>query len=116
MFGCDLVHFGTPSWFINRGEYENTQEHFLPLLKSQFRSKNLLCKIESCNLCINNKYTTNEDNGPLIDLRNSKKLMQRLMIIILQEKYYLKRGEFNIARTELPRSNSITNEIQLDLD
>ena len=31
-------------------------------------------------------------------------------------KYYLKRGEFNIARTELPRSNSITNEIQLDLD
>ena len=65
---------------------ENTQEHFLPLLKSQFRSKNLLCKTESCNLCINNKYTTNEDNGPLIDLRNSKKLMQRLMIIILQEK------------------------------
>ena len=37
------------------------------------QKKNLHCKTESCNLCINNKFATNEDNGSLIDLRNSKK-------------------------------------------
>ena len=38
-----------------------------------FQKKNLLYNIDTCDLCINNKFATNEDNGPLIDLRNSKK-------------------------------------------
>ena len=41
-------------------------------MKSLFR-KNLFCIADSCNLCINNKYATNEGNGPLIDLQSSKK-------------------------------------------
>ena len=41
-------------------------------MKSQFRKKQH-CNTDSCNLCINNKFAANEDNGPLIDLRNSRK-------------------------------------------
>ena len=92
MFSCGLVHCGTPSWFINRGEYGKNTRVFFTIVEKDFlnneitvQKKNLLCKTESCNLCINNKYATNEVKGPLIGLRNSKKVMQRLMIIIQQE-------------------------------
>ena len=37
------------------------------------KKKNWLCDSETCQLCINNKYATNEENGPLIDLRKIKK-------------------------------------------
>ena len=34
LFSCGLVHCGTPSWFIDRGEYgKNTRAFFSPLLK-----------------------------------------------------------------------------------
>ena len=34
MFHCSLVHFGTPSWFISRGEYSSNTRAFLQLLKN----------------------------------------------------------------------------------
>ena len=78
-----LVHCGTLSWFINRDEYGKNTRVFFKIIEKYFflineitvQKKNLLCNTESCNLCINNKYATNEDNGPLIYLRNSKKVM-----------------------------------------
>ena len=81
IFSCGLVHCGTPSWIINRGKYgKNTREFFTIVEKCFFlineitiQKKNLLCNTNSCNRYINNKYATNEDNSPLIDLRNSKK-------------------------------------------
>ena len=33
MFNCSLVHCGTPSWFISRGEYSSNTRDFLQLLK-----------------------------------------------------------------------------------
>ena len=42
------------------------------------QKKNLLCDTDSCNLCINNKLTTNEDNGPLIDLGKSRKCYAKI--------------------------------------
>ena len=41
-------------------------------MKSQFRKKQH-CNTDSCNLCINNKFAANEDNGSLIYLLNSRK-------------------------------------------
>ena len=81
LFSYGLVHCGTPSWFINRGEYEKKHKSiFYNFWKSFFlineitvQKKNLFCKSESCNLYIDNKYATNEENGRFIDLRNSKK-------------------------------------------
>ena len=97
MFSCGLVHCGTPSWFINRDEYGKNTRVFFKIIEKYFflineitvQKKNLLCNTESCNICINNKYATTEDNGPLIDLRIKKKVIQRLMIIIHQENLIL---------------------------
>ena len=82
MFSCGLVHCGTPSWFINRGEYGKNIRAFFTIVEKDFflineitvRKKKMLCDTDSCKRCINNKYATNEDNSPLIDLRNSKKM------------------------------------------
>ena len=42
------------------------------------QKRNLLCNTDSCNTCINHKFATNEDNGSLIDLRNSKKYTAKI--------------------------------------
>ena len=37
MFSCGLVHCGTPSWFIDRGEYvKNTRAYFTIVEKDFF--------------------------------------------------------------------------------
>ena len=48
-------------------------KYFFLINEITVQMKHLLCNTDSCNLCINNKYATYEDNGQLIDLRNSKK-------------------------------------------
>ena len=86
LFSCGLVYCGTPSWFIKRSEYGKNTRAFSTSVENDFlnneitvQKKNLLCKTESCNLCINHKYTPNEENGPLIDLRNSKKSYAKII-------------------------------------
>ena len=87
LFSCGIVDCGTPSWFINRDEYGKHTRVFFTIVEKDFflineitvQKKNLLCKTESCNLCINNKYATNEENGPLIDLRNSKTIYAKII-------------------------------------
>ena len=32
-----------------------------------------LCNLDKCDVCKENTYSTNEKNGPLIDLRNLKR-------------------------------------------
>ena len=47
LFSCCLVHYGTPSWFINRGEYGKITRAFFTIvekdiflmMKSLFRKK-----------------------------------------------------------------------------
>ena len=68
-----LVDCGTPSWFINIGEYgKNTRAFFTIIERDIFlthditvQKKNQLCNIDTCDLCFNKKFATNEDNGPL---------------------------------------------------
>ena len=60
MFSCGLVHCGTPSWFINRGEYGRNTRVFCTIIERDFfltneitvQKKNLLCNIDTCDLCI----------------------------------------------------------------
>ena len=81
MFSYGLVRCGTPSWFIDRGEYGKNTRVFFTIVETYFflingitvQKKNLLCNTDSCNLYINNKYATNEDNGKLIDSQSSRK-------------------------------------------
>ena len=81
IISCGLLHCGRPLWFINRGEYGKHIRAFITIIERDFfltnkitvQKKNLLCNIDTCDLCINNKFATNEDNDPSIDLRNSRK-------------------------------------------
>ena len=81
MISCGLGHCGTPSWFINRGAYGKNTRAFFTIVEKYFyliteitvQKKNILCNTDSCDLCIDKKYATNEGNGPLIDLQSSKK-------------------------------------------
>ena len=36
MFSCGLVHCGTPSWIINRGEYGKNTRAFFTIVKIDF--------------------------------------------------------------------------------
>ena len=36
MFHCSLVHFGTPSWFISRGEYSSNTRAFFTIVEKYF--------------------------------------------------------------------------------
>ena len=36
MFSCGLVHCGTPSWFINRGEYGKNTRAFFTIVEKYF--------------------------------------------------------------------------------
>ena len=80
MFNCGLVHCGTSSWFISRGEYSKNKRVLFTIIEWNFnltheitvQKKNQLCTIDKCDLCINDKFATNEDNGPVIDIRNLK--------------------------------------------
>ena len=81
MFSCGLIYCDTPSWFIERGEYGKNTRAFFTIVEKYFfltneitiQKKNLLCNIDTCDLCINNKFATNGDNGKLIDSRSSRK-------------------------------------------
>ena len=70
MFNCSLVHYGTPSWFINRGEYSKNTRVFFTIIERDLyltheitvQNKNQFCTIDACDLCINHKFTTNDYN------------------------------------------------------
>ena len=80
MLNCGLVHCGTPSWFLNRGEYGKHTKMFFTIVERDFfvtheitvPKKNLLCNIDTCDLCINDKFATNEDNSPSIHTKFKK--------------------------------------------
>ena len=61
-----------------------------------FQKKNLLYNIDTCDLCINNKFATNEDNGPLIDLRNSRKCNAKINDKNIAGKYYIINGNLDL--------------------
>ena len=55
----------------------------------------MLCNIDTCDLCINKKFETNEDNGPLIDLRNSRKCNAKINDNNTKGKYDIINGNLN---------------------
>ena len=40
MFHCCLVHCGTPSWFISKGEYSSNTRNFFTIVENDFNFTN----------------------------------------------------------------------------
>ena len=63
MFHCGLVHGGTASWFISRGEYSSNTRAFFIIIENNFNLTNeitvqtddQLCSFEAFDVCNNNK-------------------------------------------------------------
>ena len=57
MFKCDLVHCGTPSWFISRGEHSKNTRALFTIVERDFnltheitiQKETQLCTIDACN-------------------------------------------------------------------
>ena len=62
MLHCGLVHYGTSSWFINRGEYSSNTLAFFTIVEKGFnlrneitvQMENELWSMETCHVCKNN--------------------------------------------------------------
>ena len=81
IFHYGLVHCGTPSWFISRGEYPSNTRDFFTIVEKGFNLSieiivqmgNDFCSMEKCDVYKNNKYGNMECKDPLIDIRLVKK-------------------------------------------
>ena len=68
IFHCGLVHCGTPSWFISNGEYSSNTKLFFTIVEKEYNIEHeythqmdsFLCKLDQCEVCKENKYSTNE--------------------------------------------------------
>ena len=57
-----------------RAFFKNNERDFFWTRKITVRKKKLLCNNDACDSYINVEFEINEDNGALIDLRNSRKM------------------------------------------
>ena len=113
MFSCGFVHCGTPSQLIDKGAHGKNTKAFFTIVEKEFfltneitiQKKNLLCNTDSCILCINNNFTTNEDNDPLIDLRNSKKCNAKINDNNTTGKFDIVNGNLNTLRWVILKSS-----------
>ena len=78
-------------------------------MKSQFRKKQH-CNTDSCNLCINNKFAANEDNGPLIDLRNSRKCNAKINDNNTTGKFVIINGNLNTLGWVVLKSSMVIGD------
>ena len=62
---CALVHYGSPSWFIESGSYHQNTRSFSTIVENNYHVVNertelilpgQFCNLESCSVCSNNKY------------------------------------------------------------
>ena len=75
MFHCGLVHCGTPSWYISNGEYSSNTILFFTIIEKEYNVENeythhmnsFLYKLDQCEVCKENRFSTIEKHGPLID-------------------------------------------------
>ena len=119
MFNCGLVHCGTPSWFISRGEYSKNTRALFTIIEWDFnltheitfQKKNQLCTIDKCDLCINDKFATNEDNGPVIDLRNLKNCNAKINEKNKTGKYDIINGNLDLLGWEVSKSSMVMGDI-----
>ena len=76
-FHCGLAHSGTPSWFVNKGDYSPNAITFFMIVANDFnltneitfQMDNQLCSLGTYDVRNNNKISAVEQNGLLIDLR-----------------------------------------------
>ena len=81
MFQCGLIHCETSSWFIRRGGYSSNIRTFFTIFEQNFNLRheiillmdNDFCSMNTCDVCQNNKFTIDLENGPLIDLKLVRK-------------------------------------------
>ena len=80
MFHCGLVHCGTSFSYISNGEYFSNTRLFFTFVEKDYNVEHqythqmdtFLCKLDQCEVCKENEYSTDEKHGLLIDLRTLK--------------------------------------------
>ena len=68
MFHCELVHCGTPHWYICNGEYSSNTRLFFSIVENDFnleyetthQMEENLCLKETCDVSKENKYDSKE--------------------------------------------------------
>ena len=70
----------------------------------------MLCNTDSCKRCINNKYATNENNGPLIGIRNSKKSNAKINDNNTTEKFDISNWNLNTFGWVVLKSSMIMGD------
>ena len=78
---CTLVHYRSPSWFIESGSYHQNTRSFFTIVEDSYHVVNerteiilpdQFCNLDRCSVCSNNKYGMVGNNCSLIDTRNTK--------------------------------------------
>ena len=104
MFHCGLVHCGTPSCYISNGEYSSNTILFVTIVEKDYNVEHeythqmdtYLCNLHQCEVCKENKYSTNEKHGSLIDLRKIKRSSTKINENQKDSKFQIINGNLNL--------------------
>ena len=77
---------------------------------SLFKRKNKLCVVDECDVCMRNKFATDEENGPLIDLRNLIKSNAKMNDKNQTGKYDIINGHLNLLGQVVLKSKMVMTE------
>ena len=118
MFHCGLVHCGTPSWFICKGDYSPNTRLFFTIVEKEYnleheythQMETHLCNIDKCDVCKNNVYSTNEEHGPLIDLRKLKRSSAKINKNETDGKFHIINGNLNLLGWVVLKSKKVIDD------
>ena len=66
-----------------------------------------LCKLDQCEICKENKYSTNEKHGPLIDLRTLKRSSAKINENQKDSKFHIINGNLNLLGWVVLKSQNV---------
>ena len=115
MFHCGLVYCGTPSWDINNGEYSSNTRLFFTIVKKYYNVEHeythqmdsFLCKLDQYEVYKENKYSTIEKHGPMIDLRTLKRSSAKINENQRDSKFHIINGNLNLLGLVILKSKNV---------
>ena len=77
---------------------------------SLFKRKNKLCVVDACDVCMKKLFAQDEENGPLIDLRNLRKSNAKINDKNQTGKYDIINGHLNLLGWVVLKSKMVMTE------